>query len=104
MQTEYIVVLLACPKAEAGELTEAIVSAGLAACVQRTEMISTYVWKGEQVTEPEARLMLKTKSVLFGRIEALVREKVSYETPQIIALPVQQANRDYLDWIDEVTV
>jgi periplasmic divalent cation tolerance protein len=104
VQTEYIVVLLACPKSEAGILTEAIISAGLAACIQRTEMTSTYIWKGKIVSEPEERLMLKTKSVLFDRIEALVREKISYETAQIIALPVQQANRDYLDWINEVTV
>jgi periplasmic divalent cation tolerance protein len=104
MEAEYLVVLIACPKDEAEDLANALIGRRLAACIQTSDITSMYEWKGKVEKEKEVRLVLKTKTAHFEKIEECVRKVMSYETPQIIALPVLKGNKDYLAWIDEVTV
>jgi periplasmic divalent cation tolerance protein len=46
-------------------------------------------------------MIVKTKSSHLGDIIALVKENHSYEVPEIIALPIEGGNPDYLTWLGE---
>ena len=98
-----IVVLITAPnREEAARLAEMIVGARLAACVQiLPEMESVYWWEGEVKREPEHLLLVKTTAGRFATIEREVRALHSYETPEIVALPVSEASTPYLTWLVE---
>ena len=90
-------------EAEAEAIAEALLSDDLAACVQITEVRSRYVWKGEVQREVEQLLLIKTRAELFEIVRGRIRTLHSYETPEIIALPVLAADADYLSWMASVT-
>jgi periplasmic divalent cation tolerance protein len=96
-----VVVLITAPnREESARLAEMLVGARLAACVQiLPEMESIYWWEGEVKREPEHLLLLKTTAGRFAAIEREVRALHSYETPEIVALPVSEASAPYLEWL-----
>jgi periplasmic divalent cation tolerance protein len=98
-----VVVLISAPnREEAARLAEMIVGARLAACVQiLPEMESVYWWEGEVKREPEHLLLVKTNAGHFATLEREVRALHSYDTPEIIALPVSEASAPYLEWLVE---
>jgi periplasmic divalent cation tolerance protein len=96
-----VVVLVTAPnREEAARLAEMLVGARLAACVQiLPEMESVYWWDGAVRREPEHLLIVKTTAGRFATLEREVRALHSYETPEIIALPVTEASAPYLAWL-----
>jgi len=83
----------------AGEL----VSRRLAACVQISDVASTYWWNGSLTHEAEHLLLIKTTTRLYKDVEAAILELHSYEIPEIVQVPVEQGFDRYLNWIDEST-
>ncbi len=98
-----IVVLITAPnKDEAERIAEMLVSQGLAACVQMlTGMESVYRWKGKVQREQEVLLLAKTTRARFDDLESKVSAMHSYETPEIIALPISAGSEAYLRWVVE---
>jgi periplasmic divalent cation tolerance protein len=95
-----VVVLTAASGEEAARLAEMLVGARLAACVQiLPEMESVYRWQGEVRREAEVLLLAKTTAGRFPALEREVRALHSYETPEIIALPITAASAPYLEWL-----
>jgi uncharacterized protein involved in tolerance to divalent cations len=90
-------------EAEAETIAEALLAEELAACVQISEIRSRYVWKGAVQRESEHLLLIKTRAVLFEIVRAKIRSMHSYETPEIVALPIVAADADYLSWMAGVT-
>ena len=90
---------------EAGRLAELLVEKRLAACVQiLPQMESVYRWQGRTERQPEVLLLAKTTSAKFEELEREVRAVHSYETPEIVAVPVTRGSRAYLQWLaDNVT-
>lgn len=85
---------------EARTIAGAIVEQRLAACVQVIGPISsTYWWQGQMETAEEYLCLIKTKGSVFALLERAIREVHSYETPEILAMPVVEANEDYLFWL-----
>jgi periplasmic divalent cation tolerance protein len=99
--SEPIVVLMTAANAEEAErIAQALVERRLAACVQILPAIkSVYRWKGEIASESEVLLLAKTSGEKFVELERAVRAVHSYETPEIIALPVNLASEPYLKWL-----
>ena len=124
-----IVVYITAPSSEvAEEISSALVSEELAACVNITPGIkSVYKWQGaiEKVrnssskgrgimipdqNSPVARLcsqdaevlmMVKSRKHLFKDIETKVKNLHPYDTPELIVVDIKDGSREYLDWIDE---
>ena len=98
---EAIVVLMtAGSREEAARLAEVLVIGRLAACVQiMPEMESIYHWKGKIERDAEFLLLAKTIRGNFAELERAVRDLHSYETPEIIALPITEASAPYLEWL-----
>ncbi len=88
---------------EAGELARAVVKEKLAACVQLSPIKSYYSWKGELDTGDEVLLLIKTRSALYEDLESFILSMHSYETPEILMVPVESGLRGYLEWIGEAT-
>jgi len=101
---EAIVVLMtAGSREEAVRLADMLVGASLAACVQiLPEIESVYRWKGEVRREAETLLIAKTTASRFVEMEREVRALHSYETPEIIALPITAASAPYLEWLSGI--
>ena len=99
--TPYCVVLTTLDdEAKAQTLAQQIVQARLGACVQLQAIKSFYMWRGEARREPEFLLTIKTRSALYGQLQAFIRAHHSYETPEIVQLPITAGWPDYLAWID----
>jgi periplasmic divalent cation tolerance protein len=101
MSAEAIVVLMtAGSREEAARLADILVVARLAACVQiLPEIESVYHWKGNVERAAEILLLAKTTQANFVALEAMVRSLHSYETPEIIALPITAFSAPYLEWL-----
>ena len=95
-----LVLLTAGSREEAVRLADILVVARLAACVQiLPEIESVYHWQGSIERAPEILLLAKTTLANFTALEAAVRALHSYETLEIIALPITAASTPYLDWL-----
>jgi periplasmic divalent cation tolerance protein len=88
---------------EAEALAAALVQARLAACVQVQHVRSFYVWEGALHREPEWVLMIKTRSARFDEVQAFIRARHSYDTPEILLLPVSGGSPDYLRWLADAS-
>ena len=98
----YIVVFItAKDKSEAEKIAQGLLKAKLIACANIIEGIqSLFWWEGKIDSAKEALLVLKTKKALFKKIQSKVKALHSYQTPEIIALPIVSSSEDYLKWID----
>ena len=101
MSADAILVLITAGGREEGvRLADMLVAARLAACVQiLPEIESIYHWKGKVERTPETLLLAKTTQANFAALETAVRSLHSYETPEIIALPIMAASAPYLKWL-----
>lgn len=98
---EPIAVFMTAPnKEEARLLAETLVTNRLAACVQiLPDIESVYRWQGAIERQSEVLLIAKTMRNKFADLEREVRRIHSYETPEIIALPITEGSTSYLEWL-----
>lgn len=100
--SEYCVVITTTDSQEKAELlAHSIVEAKLGACVQITPITSFYFWEGKVNNECEFKLEIKTKSSLYNKIEEFICKKHSYQTPEIIQIPITAGSPAYLQWLDD---
>ena len=96
-----VVFLTAANGEEATRLADLLINAHLAACVQiLPEMESVYRWEGKIERQSEILLLAKTTTAKFAELEREVRALHSYETPEIVAIPIVAGSNPYLKWLD----
>jgi periplasmic divalent cation tolerance protein len=84
----------------AARLAHAILDARCAACVNLLPGLrSIYRWKGAVEEAREVQLLIKTRATRFADVERVLRAHHPYETPEIIALPIDAGSADYLAWL-----
>jgi periplasmic divalent cation tolerance protein len=100
--TDAIVVFMtAANREEAAQLAEMLLAERLAACVQvLPELESVYRWQGQIERQKEVLLIAKTTKSKFEELEREVRAIHSYETPEIVALPLVAGSSPYLEWLN----
>jgi len=87
---------------EAHHISRVVLDQKKAACVNIIPRVSSlFRWQGKLDSSEESLLIVKTKASLLNEVITLVKETHSYETPEIIALPVIGGNQDYLEWIQK---
>ena len=101
--TDKIIVFVTCEsKAQAEKIAQTVVQEKLAACVNVMQGVrSCYVWKEKLTWSDEVMLLIKTTLGRFEQLHGRVRAEHSYELPEIVAVPIEDAERKYLDWIDQ---
>jgi len=88
----------------ASRIAQTLLERRAAACVQVFGPVqSKYWWKGKIEEAAEWVCMIKARSADYETIEALISEAHSYEVPEILAFPVQQGSRRYLEWLEAET-
>ena len=89
---------------EAVRIGEGMVNAKLAACANIIPGIqSIYRWKGKVVKAQEVLLILKSTKPRYRALEKAIKVMHTYETPEIIALPVTEGLDRYLGWVRSET-
>ncbi len=100
-RTHALVVLVTCAsRAQAKRLSTHLIRRHLAACVNVVPMVdSVFWWRGKVEHARETLLIIKTTPQAFERLKAEVVRLHSYDTPEIIALPIVRGHKPYLTWV-----
>jgi periplasmic divalent cation tolerance protein len=103
--TGSIVLFCTCPnEGEARRIAEALVQSRLAACVNLVPGIeSIYRWEGEVETAKEVLLLIKSTAQRWDELRGRITELHSYDTPEIVAVPISAGSEKYLNWIGRET-
>ena len=87
---------------EAIKVADSLLDARLAACVQIVGPVeSRYWWRDEREVATEWLCLVKTRTALLDRVVAAVRAAHSYETPEVVAVPIVGGDPAYLAWLED---
>ena len=100
-ETEFFLVMVTTPDhSMARKLAKIILQAEKAACINIVGNIeSHYRWKGNLECEQESLMLIKTQGSCIQELQDLILKNHPYETPEFIAVPIQEGSKNYLDWI-----
>lgn len=101
MGDQVLVVLVTAPTMdEAVRLGRAVVEERLAACANLVPGVrSIYRWQDVVHDDAEVLLVIKTTASMWDTLLQRVVALHSYETPEVLALPVGQGSPAYLNWL-----
>ncbi|PHS39415.1 MAG: cytochrome C biogenesis protein [Sulfurovum sp.] len=91
-------------KENAKAITQSLLQQRLIACAQSSTIDSSYRWQGKIILSKEIHLQMKTKKSLFTQIKQEIEKLHTYDVPEILMLPLLDANEFYLKWIDSETL
>lgn len=104
MTDTYCMVLTTCGSEDAAEkLARSIVEHKLGACAQISGIVSHYTWQGTLERDEEFRIVIKTRTELYRRLEQFIVDNHDYDVPQVVMVPITGGLGGYLGWIDEQT-
>lgn len=86
-------------KKAAKKIARKLVEEHLCACVNiLPKMRSFYIYEGEFCEDEELLLLIKTDEAHYSAVEKWILSLHPYEIPEIIALPVLQGAKKYVNW------
>jgi periplasmic divalent cation tolerance protein len=99
---DFAIILTTASAAEEGRsIANTLVEKQLAACVNIIPKISSvYRWEGQIQSETEVLLLIKTTKDLEAEVYREVQAVHSYDTPELITLPITNGSETYLDWLN----
>jgi len=98
--TDARVVLCTAPPDQAAAIARAILERRLASCVNIVPGVqSLYWWEGAIQDEPEALLVIKTTAAKLDELTSVLPQLHPYDTPELLALPVETGLPAYLAWL-----
>lgn len=99
-----VIFVTAKDEAQANKIAEKLVEEKLIACANIVPGIqSIFRWEGKVERAQEVLLVLKSRRRHFPLIVETVKALHSYDVPEVIALPIIEGNKDYLNWLTEST-
>jgi periplasmic divalent cation tolerance protein len=102
MSKQVVVLITTGSKEEADRIANALVAEMMAACVNVIPGVtSVYRWQGEVQRAQEWLLVAKSRIEVLDDVIRRVKALHSYDTPEIIALPLAGGSDAYLRWIDK---
>ena len=101
--TDKVVIFVTAPnRRESKKIAHHLVKRKLAACVNISRPVeSVYRWKGKIAEDKEFLLIIKSSGALFSEIKAEISKIHSYQTPEIICLPISAGSDAYLQWLSK---
>ncbi|MCU0644711.1 MAG: divalent-cation tolerance protein CutA [bacterium] len=103
-QDAIVVFVTVANRTEAELIGQALVEKKLIACCNIIEPVfSIFHWQSKICRDNEVLLILKSVLDRFDLINEAVKKMHSYETPEIIALPIIAGSEDYLNWVRKET-
>ncbi|MDD5356164.1 MAG: divalent-cation tolerance protein CutA [Candidatus Omnitrophica bacterium] len=106
MPDKFIVIFVTAPsRKEAAYIVSILIKKRLVACGNILRSCdSVFIWKGKQNRVKEVLIILKTRKDLFKKVAREIKGIHSYEVPEIIAVPIIDGTKDYLNWINKVVI
>lgn len=101
MNEHLVVLVTATSTAQARRIARRLLQGKLAACVNMVPIESMFLWKGEIQEEEEVLMVIKTRAEAFDDLMNAVKAMHTYDTPEVIGIPVVLGSREYLKWIDD---
>ena len=100
--TDKILVLSTCDSEQSARaIARGLLEARLAACVNIVAGAqSLYWWQGKIEEAGEWLLLIKSSRARFEKLREHLGRVHSYQTPEIIALPIVDGNPAYLEWVE----
>lgn len=99
-----LIYVTASSQEEAARIGRTLVQERLVACVNIIPgMTSLYWWDGAIQEDQETVLIAKTRTEHVPAIVERVKAVHSYECPCVLALPIDDGNPGFLDWIRRET-
>jgi len=98
----YSVVFITVPKGkDAQRVSRALVREKLAACVNIISGVNSFFWwQGKIDSAKEDLLVIKTRKGLFKKVCALIERIHPYDTPEVIAIALENIIPKYRRWLD----
>ena len=91
-------------KEEAIYIAKSLVERRLIACCNIVPSItSVYEWENDLCCDEECLMVMKTKTELFNEVEIAIKKLHTYDTPEIICIPINNGSSEYLSWVNEQT-
>ena len=85
---------------QAEVIAELAIKNKLCACANIfPEIHSMFEWEGKVNIEKETVLILKTIESKFQKLQKLISENHTYETPCILKLDISKGNKKFLNWL-----
>ena len=88
---------------QAERIATAVLEARLAACVQIQGIKSFYWWNGKINKDAEQLVCFKTTADKYGALEQTIVANHTYDTPEILQVPVTAGLEKYLGWLQKET-
>jgi len=88
---------------EAWMISDELLNKRLISAVHVYPFRSRYWWKGELVSAEEWKVEAKTRVELYQEVEKRIKELHHYDTPEILAYPVERIHPRYKAWVEEET-
>ena len=90
--------------AEAETIAKALVESRLVACANiMAPHKAFYWWDGKVQNGTETAVIFKTRAELFEKAKEKILELHSYDTPCIVAWPIEKGHEAFLQWIEAET-
>ena len=101
LEKNYIIVMVTtASKQEAEKIAQHLLEEKLIACANIIGPVSSlFRWSGNMERAEEYLVLMKSRKSLFEKVADAVKTLHSYEVPEILALPVIEGSKDYLDWL-----
>ena len=81
-------------------ISKHLVENNFAACSNIIPNItSIYRWEGKVCEDSEYLMIIKTKTSLFSCVKEEIQKLHPYDVPEIIAIPISDGSKAYLDWL-----
>ena len=85
-------------------IARALVDERLAACVNIVGPVrSIYRWRDGVEDDREYLLIIKTRALLYMKVETRVRDLHTYEVPEVLALNADRGSPPYIQWMLDST-
>ncbi|TWD43918.1 periplasmic divalent cation tolerance protein [Pantoea sp. SJZ147] len=96
-----VVILCTAPdQACAQQLATLALQARLAACVTLLPgATSCYIWQGQLEQTSEVQMLLKCDTAHQQALIDLLKHAHPYDVPELLVLPVQHGDSEYLSWL-----
>jgi periplasmic divalent cation tolerance protein len=95
-----IVLMTASTKEETVRIVRTLLEERIIACANIMDPVSSFFWwQGKIEEEKEVLVIMKSHETLFKKLSKRVMELHSYDTPEILAIPIVEGSPSYLDWM-----
>lgn len=100
-KTPIIVLVTTSSKEEAEKIVQCLLEERLIACANIISPVhSLFWWQGKIDQAQEHLILMKTRKDLFEKLSQRVKALHSYQVPEIIATPILEGFKPYIEWLN----